>query len=232
MRSVFAAFLAVLISTSAFAQERVDLELVLAVDASASVSADEYQLQMDGIANAFRDPSVQLAIASGPLQRIAVQIVVWAEAGEAKRTGDWYAISTPEEAERFARAVENFGRLVFGGTGIGDGILHSIDQILYNEYEGTRRIVDVSGDGRESISDLIFLFVSVAKQKADKHDIIVNGLAILNNDPTLDEYYRQEVTTGPGHFVVSAATYEDFANAIKKKLLLEIGTPPLASLAE
>ena len=207
-----------------------DLELVLAVDASASVSADEYQLQMKGIANAFRDPSVQRAIVSGPLQRIAVQVVVWAEAGEAKRTGEWFAITIPEEAERFARSVESFGRLVFGGTGIGDGILHSIDQILTNRFEGTRRIIDVSGDGRESISDLIFLFVSVARQKADKHDITVNGLAILNNDPSLDTYYRQSVATGPGHFVLSADTYEDFAVAIKKKLLREISTPPLASL--
>jgi len=212
------------------AQERVDLELVLALDASASVSADEYQLQMQGIANAFRDPSVQRAIASGPIQKIAVQIVVWAEAGDPKRTGEWFSVADANDAERFARYVEGFGRRLIGGTGIGDGVLHSIDQILGNEFVGTRRVIDVSGDGRESISDLIFLFVGIARQKADQHDVTVNGLAILNNDPTLDEYYRREVATGPGNFVMAVGSYQDFADAIKKKLLREIGTPPLAVL--
>lgn len=230
MRFILSVVVGMVLSVNTHAQERVDLELVLAVDASASVSADEYQLQLQGIANAFRTASVQRAIASGPIQKIAVQIVIWAEAGEPKRTGDWFAVKTADDAERFASYVENFGRQLIGGTGIGDGILHSIEQIMTNQFEGTRRVVDVSGDGRESISDLIYLFVGIARQKADQHDVTINGLAILTNDQTLDEYYRQEVATGPGNFVLSAASYQDFANAIKKKLLLEIGTPPLAAL--
>lgn len=228
MRLICKFIISMLLSLPALAQERVDLELVLAVDASASVSADEYQLQMLGIANAFRDPEVLQAIDSGPLKKIAVQVVIWAEAGEPKRSSDWFAVGSAADGERFAGSIESIGRQLIGGTGIGDGILYAIDQIMTNRFDGTRRAVDVSGDGRESISELIHLFVGIARQKAAEFDVTVNGLAILNNDSTLDTYYRQEVATGPGNFVMAIATYDDYANAIKKKLVREIGAPSLA----
>ena len=83
MYPVFALVLGLVLAglpLEAVAQEPVDLQLVLSVDASGSVDEDEYRLQLGGIAAGFRDAEVQRAISDGTLGRIAVSLVVWADA--------------------------------------------------------------------------------------------------------------------------------------------------------
>lgn len=219
-------------STAAIAQDVVDLELVLAVDASASVSNSEYRLQMDGIAAAFRDPGVLKAIQSGPLERIGVALIVWADAEEPKQTSDWFIVNGPEEAEAFAQVVERFPREVSGGTGIGAGILQAIDQLRNNRLHAARRVVDVSGDGMESDTKSFSLTIAYARRAATDEQITVNGLAILTDDENLDKWYWDNVATGLGRFVMVANNFEDFANAMKKKLIQEIQYTPPVVLAD
>lgn len=218
--------------TVATAQQVVDLELVLAVDASASVSNSEYRLQMDGIAAAFRDAGVLKAIQSGPLERIGVALIVWADAEEPKQTSDWFVVSGPEEAEEFAQIVERFPREVNGGTGIGAGILHAIDQLRNNRLRSARRVVDVSGDGMESDTKSFSQTIDYARRAATDEQITINGLAILTDDENLEEWYWKNVATGLGRFVMVANNFEDFANAMKKKLIQEIQYTPPVVLAE
>lgn len=219
------------VPTGAAAQVVVDLELVLAVDASASVSNSEYRLQMDGIAAAFRDAGVLKAVQSGPLQSIGVALIVWADAEEPKQTSDWFVISGPDEAEVFAQTVERFPREVNGGTGIGAGILHAIDLLRNNHLHAARRVVDVSGDGMESDTKSFSLTIDYARRAASDDQITINGLAILTDDENLDEWYWDNVATGLGRFVMAANNFEDFANAMKKKLIQEIQyTPPVVLL--
>jgi len=229
-----AAILAVLafVQDDANAQEVVDLELVLAVDASASVSNSEYRLQMDGIASAFRDPGVLKAIQSGPLKRIGVALVVWADAEDLKQTSDWFVISNDSEAENFAQLVAAFPREINGGTGIGAGILHAIDQLRNNRLVAARRVVDVSGDGMESDTENFSLTVDYARRAATDDRITVNGLAILTDVEDLDKWYLEHVATGLGRFVMVANNFVDFANAMKKKLIQEIQYMPPVVLAE
>ncbi len=217
---------------TALAQEVVDLELVLAVDASASVSNDEFRLQMDGIAAAFRDPGVWNAIRSGPLKQIGVALVIWADADGIKPMTDWFVITGPEEAEAFAQTVEQFPRDIFGGTGIGAGILHAIERIRNNHITAARRVVDVSGDGMESDTNNFTQMVDFARRAATEEKITVNGLAILTDEPNLDDWYLKNVATGLGRFVMAASTFEDFAIAMKKKLVLEIQYVPPVVLAD
>lgn len=214
------------------AQDAVDLELVLAVDASASVSNDEFRLQMDGIAAAFRDGAVQKAIRSGPLQRIGVALVIWADADGVKQTSAWYLVDGADQAEAFARMVEQVPREINGGTGIGAGILHAIDQIRNNRITAARRVVDVSGDGKESDTDNFTQMVDFARRAATEERITVNGLAILTDDENLDKWYWENVATGLGRFVIVANTFEDFAIAMKKKLIQEIEYTPPVVLAD
>jgi len=225
----FAVALAPVVAT---AQELVDLELVLAVDASASVSNAEYRLQMDGIAAAFRDPGVIKAIQSGPLQRIGVALVVWADAEEAKQTSDWFVVTGQPDAENFAELVEGFPREANGGTGIGAGILHAIAQLRNNHLHAARRVVDVSGDGMESETKSFSLTIDYARRAASDDQITINGLAILTDDENLDKWYWEKVATGLGRFVMVANSFEDFANAMKKKLIQEIQYTPPVVLAE
>ncbi|NNE21064.1 MAG: DUF1194 domain-containing protein [Rhizobiales bacterium] len=207
----------------AIAQERVDIELVLAVDASGSVNPREFQLQLSGIANAFRDDSIQQAIVSGSHRRIAASLLVWSDAAFNVYSTKWYILSDAASADRFAEVVESYQKRSGGGTGIGNGLAYAVRSIAANGIEGTRRIVDVSGDGPETTPWFRKgIVLPQARALAQRDGIMVNGLAILNDFPELDTWYRENVKSGPGSFVMRAANYEDFAVAIREKLWREI----------
>ncbi|WP_119168742.1 DUF1194 domain-containing protein [Algihabitans albus] len=212
--------------------EPVDLELVLAVDASGSVDDAEYRLQMRGIAAALRAPDVAAAIASGPDGSIAVTVMLWAEANRPKQALPWARLSGKASIEAFAAQVDEMPRkLPAGGTGIGKAIQYAVWQIERNGYSSARQVIDLSGDGRETAFREFSLTAPQGRSVAVLKDITVNGLAILNEVPDLDLYYRTEVIGGAGAFVEVARRYEDFAEAMRRKLRREIEWRPQVSRA-
>ncbi|MFO1187973.1 MAG: DUF1194 domain-containing protein [Alphaproteobacteria bacterium] len=64
--------------------------------------------------------------------------------------------------------------------------------------------------------------VTRARDEAIAAGIGINGLPILTLEYDLDVYYRANVIGGPGAFVIAARSYEQFADAILKKLVAEI----------
>lgn len=220
------------ISAPGLAEQRVDLELVLALDASSSVDQREYQLQLGGVAAALRDPSVQAAIAAGPLRRIAVNVVIWAKPTDAKQSTGWHLISTSQDAETFAKDIEALPRVQNGGTGIGEGIRASLIELQNSGTKSNRRVIDVSGDGRETFIPLETLANAMslqqAHQLADTMGVTINGLAVTGDDLELFTYYLEKVRHGPGSFAVPASTYDDFTRAMTAKLLREISVQPVA----
>ena len=211
--------------------EEVDLELVLAMDASGSISNAEYILQLEGTAAAFRDPAIQAAITSGPAGKIAVSVMLWSDAAFPKIKSGWFVLDNPQSADAFANLVATFqlseDRTVDiggGGTGIGAGVREAVAMLNANAYQGLRQVIDVSGDGIETeFSFSKGIMVRDAKLIAQAENITINGLPILSeNFPALDEYYRDEVIAGPGAFVEKANGFEDFGRAIRRKLLREI----------
>jgi Protein of unknown function (DUF1194) len=228
MRYLLAVLLLVfgLVLDSEAADGIVDLELVLAVDASGSVNDDEYKLQLIGIAQAFRDPAVMKAIRSGPAKSIAVNLLVWAEPQVPKDVTGWFIIASDADAERFAATAENFPRRQTGSTAIGEGIAAALRSIEMNSIAGTREVVDVSGDGRESVAREFTVLVDQARTMAIARGVVINGLAIQNEVSDLADYYRRNVQAGPESFVMAAKDYEDFAEAMRRKLLREIEYRP------
>jgi hypothetical protein len=206
-----------------------DLELVLAVDASGSVDAGEFRLQTQGIAQAFRDPQIVKAIASGPNRRIAVCMVVWAEHQVPKAISPWHVIGDEAGAERFARLAANTPRSVNGATGMGEGLAASLREIEGNGVTAPRRIVDISGDGRETPAREYVVLMPQARAMAAAGDVTVNGLAILGSEDGLLGWYSQNVLVGRDSFLETADGYDDFARAIKRKLLREIENAPRVS---
>ncbi len=228
---LFALFtLAVLGGNPTRAQTTVDVELVIAVDSSASIDDREFSLQMAGIAQAFRDPEVIAAITSGPQSRVAVAAIFWAESGYPSDITPWYVLADAASAERFAGLMERWPRRIAGGTGIGTALLNSVKQLDYNAFEGKRRIIDISGDGRETTMRDFYITSPQARAMAISRGITVNGLAILNDEPDLDLYYRDEVTGGIDSFVMVAREIEDFAEAMRRKLIREFEYRPLIGL--
>lgn len=211
------------------AAENVALELVLAIDVSSSVDEREYALQMSGFGAAFRHPAVVTVIESLGSQGIVVTLVQWSGADTYVQAIDWTRINGRESAEAFADMVETAPRLIEGGaTAIGDAMLFARALLELNEFVGTRRTVDVSGDGIANQGKQ----PAVARALLNAEDITVNGLAILNEEPRLGAYYRAGVVGGPNAFLITATDFEDFARAIRIKLVTEIDGPLISDLPD
>ena len=222
-------------AAAARAAESVDLELVIATDVSRSIDHQEALLQREGVAAAFRNPAVIRAIGSGILGRIGVAYIDYSSRAFNKVVIDWTVVHDRASAESFAArllaAPLTFGRR----TSISDAIELAQEMIESNALEGTRRAIDVSGDGPNNHGRL----VSAVRDAAIARRIAINGLPIVNERgafnsrfylPDLDKYYLGCVIGGPGAFLVVANSFEDFARAIRRKLILEIAGAPPAGL--
>ncbi len=226
MVTALAGALLSLTAAPAVAQERpVDLELVLAVDASASVSSEEFDLQVRGLAEAFRHRSVGQAIRAAGDLGVAVALVQWADYRQHALSIDWTVVRDAADARQFAKQVDGVRRSVAGSTAIGGALEFAILQLGGNGFVGRRKVIDISGDGRSNQGPAAWLVRNFAVARG----ITVNGLAILNEDPTLDRYYVTNVIGGPGAFVMTANDYAAYRLAILAKLVKEIYGPPTAA---
>ncbi|HYG91565.1 MAG TPA: DUF1194 domain-containing protein [Azospirillum sp.] len=210
----------------------VDLELVLAVDVSGSIDPEEAQLQRRGYVEAFLNPKVINAIRSGPYGRIAVTYVEWAGDHYQQTMMGWTLLDGRDSITGFADRLAETGIGRERWTSISAGLTYSGALFETSPFEGTRRVIDVSGDGPNNSGPPL----SLAREGVLARGITINGLPIVNNRPNpwggepprdLDQYYRENVIGGPGAFIVVADGFDAFAQAILTKLLLEIaGTPP------
>ncbi len=213
------------------AQTPVSIELVLAVDTSISVDGFEYDLLMNGIANAFRTPEIINLI--GQQNGVAVALFQWSSEVHEQYMIPWHLLKDPASVWAFAAKVEKAERDPDRRfTGIGRAIDFGVRLIAENAFEGRQLKIDVSGDGRNNIG----VHPSIPQQEANALGIVINGLPILTHvtsSPTnvdsrdLDTYYREKVIHGPGAFVEIANDYDDFARAVLRKLRREI--TPLVS---
>ena len=205
--------------------QRVQLELILAVDVSLSVSAKEYNLQIFGFAEAFRHEAVIQAIRSVGDNGIAVSLVQWSDNNQQVVGVDWTWLTGRASAEDFAGRIARMPRQFEGaGTAITRAIEASVGMFWRNKFVGDRKVVDISGDGVDNRGPTPGKWRDIAASAG----ITINGLAILNEDTYLAVYYANNVIGGTGAFVMTAADYEDFADAIVRKLIREISGAPIA----
>ena len=223
-----------LFASAALAEERaVDLELVLAVDVSRSMSPEELELQRRGYAAALTSPEVIRAIQSGLYGSIALTYVEWAGNGAQRVIVPWTEIAAPEDAALVAdRITAHFD----GGlrrTSISSALRYAARLFDDNGFDGFRRVIDISGDGPNNMG----LPVLTARAEVLAQGITINGLPLMTTDalseiwgiPDLDLYYTNCVIGGPGAFVIPVLTWQQFPDAIRRKLVLEIAeNPPTA----
>jgi len=225
VRIALAAFLCCLAGTAALAQSAVDLELVLAVDVSGSVNQARFELQKQGYVAAFRDARVVHAIRSGANRAITVTMVQWTGPQLHVQVVPWTLVGNQTSAEAFSAAIDGAPRQLFGGgTSISGAIDYGLTLFDGSRYRGTRRVIDVSGDGSNNRGRP----AAMARDDAVLSGVAINGLPILAIEPDLDRYYQDNVIGGPGAFTVAAETYEAFADAILKKLIAEIAALAVA----
>jgi Protein of unknown function (DUF1194) len=209
-------------------QPVVDLQLVLAVDASGSVNETRFELQKRGYAAAFRNPRVVEAIAAGARHAIAVTMTQWTGPSLHVQVVDWMRVSDATSAEALAAAIDAAPRRLFGGgTSLSGAIDYGMSLLAASPYRGGRRIIDVSGDGSNNAGRP----TTLARDEAVRSGVVINGLPISWIEPGLDAYYRDNVIGGPGSFMISIDSYDNFAYAILNKLVTEIaGIAPKSRL--
>jgi hypothetical protein len=211
------------------AQTPVDLELVLAVDVSSSVSRHEYGLQMQGLAAAFRDPEVLAAIRDFAPSGIAVALMQWGGVGEQGLSVPWRLVRDAADGEAVAAEIDlALRRTEHGGTALGDAMLAAGGLFRDNGFAGQRRVIDVSGDGRANLGAR----PEEARRALVAEGITINGLAILNEEPELDRYYGESVIGGEAAFLMTADDYADFARALRAKLVREVTGARIAGSAK
>lgn len=211
------------------AAETVDIELVLAVDVSLSMSPDELDIQRRGYAAALTHDAVIQAIQEGVHGKIAVTYFEWAGVTSQHVIVPWTVIANRADAERVAsqlsakppnsaRRTSISGALEFGG-----------DLFAESSFQGMKRVIDISGDGPNNQGAP----VDITRDGLTRQGITINGLPLMTNGGLvstydvgdLDRYYTDCVIGGPGAFMIPVNDWSQFPEAIRRKLVLELAGP-------
>lgn len=208
-----------LVAPPARAQEAVDTVLVLGVDVSGSIDSREFALQRQGYIKALTDPRFINAVRGGDHQAIAVAYFEWTGPRMDAPVYECAVIRNAANAQAFAARIASTPRLLYGGgTGVGEAIYFAMDLHDRCTVQADRRVIDISGDGRTNRGRR----AGPARDEAVKRGMTVNGLAIINEEPDLERFYRTEVMGGQGSFVAVVNDFETFEEAMIAKLVREI----------
>jgi len=204
----------------------VDVELVVAVDVSYSMDPEEQALQREGYITGFTSRDFMQALRGGMHGRVAVTYFEWAGPYDQKIVVPWRLIDGPEAADAFANEIARAPYRRASRTSISGALNFAKPLFDGSGYNGIRRIIDVSGDGANNSGP----FVTLVRDDVLAAGITINGLPIMLKRPNsftmdienLDVYYEDCVIGGPGAFVIPIREREQFKEATRTKLVLEI----------
>ena len=204
-------------TTGAFASE-CRLALVLALDVSSSVDAQEYDLQRVGLAAALDADDVRHAILAGGSGYVALSVFEWSGFTQHDLKLDWTILDSQSAITDAAGVLAKMQRSEDEfPTSMGAAMVYAAG-LLKQAPRCRRQVIDVSGDGINNYR--------YGPRTAYRHfpfqDITVNGLVILGHDPNVLPFYRANVAHGAGAFVMTAQGFDQFRNAMTRKLYREI----------
>ena len=216
----------------ALAQDiEVDVELVLAADVSRSMSPPELEIQRRGYAEAITSTEVMATIGNGMIGRIAVTFMEWAGNDLQNVIVPWTLIDSAEDAQAIADTLTAEFHGNMRRTSISGALTQAASLFDDNGFLGLRRIIDVSGDGPNNSGGPVL----PARDAVLAKGIIINGLPLMTTDgfsfrwgiEDLDAYYFNCVIGGPGAFMIPVHDWSEFAEAVRRKLVLEIAGLPI-----
>lgn len=200
-------------------EKKAGVALVLALDGSASITTGDLEFQLQGHAAAFRDPAVADALASAGTR---VTLTAYSGPNSLRVLIPWTALDKPEDAGRFADRIDALPRGFQGdSTAIGSAIIEAA-KLFDHGGKAPRQVIDLVSNGFSNSG----IDPADARDRVTKRGIIVNGLAILDEFPWLEEYFDESVIGGPGSFVKSAMDKDSFVAALRQKLILEMVALP------
>ncbi|MBS9720827.1 DUF1194 domain-containing protein [Tianweitania sp. BSSL-BM11] len=228
-RLAVASFAALLLPVAAQAAEPVDVELVLAVDVSLSMSPMELDIQRRGYVAALTHPNVVQAIQDGVHGKIAVTYFEWAGDAMQRVVVPWTVIANQADAEAFAARLEAGVPNSARRTSISAALTFAGDLLAESGFTGMKRVIDISGDGPNNQGEP----VDSVRDRITDQGITINGLPLMTSGgrmsgydfADLDTYYTRCVIGGPGSFMVPVNEWSQFPEAIRRKLVLELAGP-------
>jgi Protein of unknown function (DUF1194) len=204
----------------------VDVELIIAVDVSYSMDPDEQALQREGYITGITSREFMQALRSGINGRIAVTYFEWAGPFDQKIIVPWRLIDGPEAADALAEEIARVPYRRASRTSISGALQFALPLFDGSGFRGARRVIDVSGDGANNSGPL----VTVVRDETLAAGVTINGLPIMLKRPSsftmdienLDIYYEDCVIGGPGSFVIPIRERDQFREATRTKLVLEV----------
>lgn len=206
-----------------------DVALVLAVDGSSSIDAEEYAYQQNAIAAALRDAEVVRAM--NQAGTVAIAVVFWGDPNKPVDEAGPAIIQNAGDAERLARTIESMPRRVRGNTGLTTGLDAALDRLSLMPC-AHRSVINVSGDGKgtvlvrrnggpRSLADV--------RLSAMERGVTINALVVSKDERNLLQYFEKEVIAGPGAFAMEVEDFAAYAGAIRRKLIREIAPVTISS---
>lgn len=220
----------------------VDVALVLAVDVSSSVNADERRFQRVAYARALSDPLVARAALGGRHGRIALGFMEWSGPRYQNVIIPVHVIDSPEGllafADRIAALAEAEERmdsaayLYFSGTtAMGSALLRAADALRALDVPAESVVIDLSADGINNDGAMI----DTVRDQLVAEGVTINGLPIAVGAPAhsagvsfdspeaeLEAFFADCVVGGPGAFQILARGWQDVEQALRAKLVLEL----------
>jgi hypothetical protein len=199
-----------------------DVALVLAIDGSASIDATEFDLQKRGYQSALTDPRIQDVFATAGVVDIAA--VFWADSGFRPQIIPFQRITSAPEVAHFAQTLVDLDRDISGNTDLAKGLSTALDLLAAPGGCAERLLIDVSSDGRASLSTRLSPrgSLSQVRARAEEMGVVINALVIDSAGDNLADYYRRNVAVGSRSFVMDVGSFESFHTAIATKLLREL----------
>lgn len=202
--------------------EPVAVRLVLAIDASASVTGGGLEFQLRGHAAAFQDDAVAASVVAGGA---LVTLISFSGPGSLKQLIPWTRLTDEASVKGFGQSIAKVPR---DGRADATAIGSAIDAAtgLFDQVRdaGGRTVIDLVSNGFSNAGT----DPSEARDRAVARGITINGLAILDEFPWLEEYFNERVIGGDNAFVLSAYDRDSFVDALRRKLVLEMSAIPVS----
>ncbi len=214
-------------------QEKVDSEVSLLVDVSRSIISSEYDLQVQGYADAFNNPDLYNNLISQGIEgQVAVNVIMWSDSSQQQEVVPWTLIDSVTASQNFAQDILSISRPFFGGTNPGSAIDFAVPLFSSNTFDGRRWTIDVSGDGGGSSS-----ISSTARDNAIAAGVdVINGI-VIGGDSSVKDFYDNYIIAGTNAngspaFTKEASDFTTFKDAIDEKLTIEFTPPPQISISD
>ncbi len=213
------------------------LALAMALDVLGSVDLSEYRLQLEGLSDALIDPDVQDVFFAMPDAPVAVAVYEWSSSRYQRVIADWVVLNGPDDLAQLSHHLRTWTREPAPeATGIGAAIEYGRNLLARNPgcWQET---LDISGDGKNNDWPLPRDLHRQGKTAGMRINALVisrdlggQGQQASLEIGALSAYFHAEVIKGPDAFAEVASGFQDYARAMKRKLLRELVTRPLGHL--